>query len=94
LVADSCGLDESKETGEQIMTQSVKRHRYSAHLRDEGTPGRQWVAEADSFIDAAVRFAETRDIVDGDVSVVVTDCESGKDRCFLVNLGSGDVKAC
>lgn len=76
------------------MNQSVKRHRYSAHLRDEGTHGRQWVAEADSFIDAAVRFAETRDLVDGDVSVVVTECESGRDRCFLVNLGSGDVKAC
>ncbi|RYZ14680.1 MAG: hypothetical protein EON61_02705 [Alphaproteobacteria bacterium] len=76
------------------MNQSAKRHRYSAHVRDEGVHGRQWVAEADSFIDAAVRFAETKDFADGDVSVVVTDCESGKDRCFVVNLGNGDVKAC
>lgn len=76
------------------MNQQVKRHRYSAHLRDEGVHGRQWVADADSFIDAAVRFAETVHVDDGDVSVVVTDCESGKDRCFLVNMDSGDVKAC
>ena len=76
------------------MNHPPRRHRYSAHLREEGTHGRQWVAEADSFIDAAIRFAETRDVADGDVSVVVTDCESGKDRCFLVNLGNGDVKAC
>lgn len=76
------------------MNQSSKRHRYSAHLKDEGGHGRQWVAEADSFIDAAVRFAETRDVVDGDLSVVITDTESGKNRCFVVNLGSGDVKAC
>jgi hypothetical protein len=76
------------------MNRSVKLRRYSAHLRDEGSHGRQWVADADSFIDAAVRFAETRDVEDGDLSVVVTDTESGKDRCFVVNLGSGDVKAC
>jgi hypothetical protein len=76
------------------MNRSAKRHRYSVHLRDEGAHGRQWVADADSFIDAAVRFAETRDVEDGDLSIVVTECESGKDRCFMVNFGSGDVKAC
>jgi hypothetical protein len=75
------------------MNQPMKRHRYSAHLQDEGSTA-VVVAEADSFIDAAVRFAETRDVEDGDLSVVVTECESGKDRCFVVNLGSGDVKAC
>lgn len=76
------------------MNQSRKRHRYSAHVRDHGVHGRQWVADADSFIDAAVSFAETADIGDGEVSIVVTECESGKDRCFVVNLGTGDVQAC
>jgi len=94
LVADPRSLHGGKQSGEQNMNQPMKRHRYSAHLQDEGSHGRQWVAEADSFIDAAVRFAETRDVEDGDLSVVVTECESGKDRCFVVNLGSGDVKAC
>jgi hypothetical protein len=70
------------------------RHRYSAHLRDAGVHARQWVAEADSFVDAAVRFAETADVEDGDMSIVVTECDTGKDRCFVVNLGTGDVQAC
>lgn len=77
------------------MNQPRKAHRYSAHVRDHGVHGRQWVADADSFIDAAVRFAENADMSgDGDVSIVVTDVESGKDRCFVVNLGTGDVAAC
>jgi hypothetical protein len=81
------------DSGEQIMNQSGKRHRYTAHVRDH-VHGRQWVAEADSFIDAAVRFAETADVGEEEVSIVVTECDSGKDRCFLVNLGTGDVQAC
>lgn len=76
------------------MNHPAKRHRYSAHIRDEGVHGRQWVADADSFIDAAVRFVESAHVPDGDVSVVVTDCESGRDRCFVINTGTGDVKAC
>jgi hypothetical protein len=74
------------------MNRSARR--YSAHLNAHGAHTRQWVAEADSFIDAAVRFAETADIGEEEVSVVVTECESGKDRCFLVNLGTGEVQSC
>lgn len=70
------------------------RHRYSAHLREEGVHARQWVAEAESFIDAAARFAESKEVTDGEVSIVVTDCETGQDRCFLVDFSSGEVKAC
>ena len=76
------------------MNQEGKRHRYAAHVRDEGVHSRQWVAEADSFVDAAVLFAETAHLEDGDISIVVTDCESGKDRCFVVNLETGEVQGC
>ncbi len=69
-------------------------HRYAAHARDAGVHARQWVADADSFIDAAIRFAETADADDGEISIVVTECDTGKDRCFVVNLGTGEVQAC
>ena len=75
------------------MNQSGRPHRFSAHIRNQHH-ARQWVTEADSFIDAAVRFAETADVGDEEVSVVVTDCETGRDRCFLVNFGTGDVQSC
>jgi hypothetical protein len=71
-----------------------QRHRYSAHARDEGVHSRAWVAEADSFLDAAVRFAETAHVPDGELSIVVTDCDSGKERCFVIDLASGQVEAC
>lgn len=77
------------------MNQAGPRHRFSAHLGGQGPHGRQWVADADSFIDAALQFAETVHIEDeGEVSIVVTECETGKDRCFLLNLGTGDVQSC
>jgi hypothetical protein len=76
------------------MNQAGKLHRYSAHLRNEGPHARQWVAEAESFIDAAVQFAESTHVDEDEISIVVTECETGKDRCFLVNLGSGDVHSC
>ena len=71
-----------------------RRHRYAAHLQSEGPHARQWIAEADSFIDAAVRFAETAHADHGELSIEVMDCESGKHRCFLVNLETGDVSSC
>src|SRR5688572_9641811 len=72
LVADSDGLSLRTESGEHIMNQEGKRHRYAAHVRDKGVHSRQWVAEADSFVDAAVLFAETAHLGDGDISIVVT----------------------
>jgi hypothetical protein len=76
------------------MNQAGPRHRFSAHLGNEGPHARQWVAEADSFIEAAVQFAETVHVDESEVSIVVTECETGKDRCFLLNLGTGDVRSC
>jgi uncharacterized protein DUF5961 len=75
------------------MNQPGQRHRFSAHVRDQ-IHARHWVAEADSFIDAAIRFAETADVGEEQVSIVVTECDSGKHRCFLVNLGTGEVQSC
>lgn len=72
----------------------VKRHRYAAHQRDVGVHGREWVAEADSHIDAVIRYMEQCALPEGDVSIVVTDTESGKDRCFLVNAGEGKIDGC
>jgi hypothetical protein len=86
------------ETGEQSMNQvrktSGKRHRFAAHVRETGVHAREWIADADSFTDAAVRFAEQANLGDGDVSIVVTDTETGVDRCFLLNTGTGDIHAC
>jgi hypothetical protein len=70
------------------------RHRFSAHLRDQGAHGRAFIAEADSFIDAATRFAETLHVPEGEVSIVVTDCETGRERCFMLDLATGRVGSC
>jgi hypothetical protein len=76
------------------MNQRRHSHRFAAHLREDGVHARQWVANAESFIDAAVQFAETHPVKDEEASVVVTDCESGKERCFLVNFQTGNIQAC
>lgn len=68
-------------------------HRYAAYPREEGVHAACWVVGADSFVDAAIRFAETRD-AEGELSIVVADCETGRERCFVINLHDGDVRAC
>ena len=70
------------------------RHRFSAHVRNDGAHVRSFLAEADSFIDAAVCFAETLPAPEGEISIVVTDCDTGRERCFSVDLATGEVDSC
>ena len=71
-----------------------KRHRFTAHVRETGVHSREWVLGADSFIDAAVRFAEQASFEDEIVSIVVTDTQSGVERCFLLDTATNDIGAC
>jgi hypothetical protein len=75
------------------MNRQRPRHRFTAHLCDAGPHARQWVAEADSFIDAAVRFAETCDVGEGEAQLIVHDCETGRERCFRLDFGTGEIRA-
>jgi hypothetical protein len=79
------------ETGERFMNQ---QHRFWARARDKGVDAHDWVAEADNFIDAALRFAESVQASGGDIPILVTDCETGKERCFVIHLATGEVESC
>jgi hypothetical protein len=71
-------------------------NRYSVHAADEGR-GREHLVEGASFEDAAVAFVETWH-PEGDeqdeVAVIVRDCESGRETCIRVDLGSGATEPC
>lgn len=76
------------------MSRSKDSSGYFVHLRDDG-PGRaRLMAEADSFIDAAVKFAETAHLPHGEVSIVVSERETGRHCCFLIHTDSGQIEAC
>lgn len=53
--------------------------------------------EGVSFQDAALAFIEhhhPQTDADGDVSLIVEDCETGERQCFVVDVGTGETEAC
>lgn len=69
-------------------------HTYSAHCTNEARVHAHAVPEATSFLDAAVIFAERWSSGDGEVSVTVTECETGESQCFRIDLDAGEAAPC
>lgn len=61
-------------------------------VRDRSQP-----VEGVSFEDAALAFVEhhhPQANAEGEVSLIVEDCETGERQCFVVDVWSGDAQAC
>ena len=66
---------------------------HPAHDRAEG----HVVADATDFQDAAVAFVERwspAPDAEGDVQLIVCDCETGRTECFCIDLDSGEAAPC
>jgi len=77
------------------MTQEARRA-FSVSALDEARPQTHQV-EAGSLEDAAFEFVELwhpEPDAEGEVSVMVTDRETGQRQCFRIDLGSGDSAPC
>ena len=69
---------------------------FLVHARHEGRNNAHRV-EGKSFEEAAVAFVERWHPsvdADGDVSVLVSEDDSGSEHCFKVNLDDGDTHPC
>ena len=73
------------------------QRRFSVH-GVEAAPGRALLVEGLSFEDAALRFAEDQHIEaedgEGDLSLMVEDCETGERQCFRIDLSTGEAEPC
>lgn len=77
----------------QASAQSSKR--FYAHDRTAGRHSGHVVSDAEDFHDAAILFAERwapADPADG-LSVIVKDCDSGEEQCFVVHMDEGQGEA-
>jgi hypothetical protein len=69
--------------------------RFAVHAAAEPRH-RGHTVEAASFEAAAVEFLETwhPETVDDEVTLIVTDCETGHEHCMRVDAGTGETAAC
>ena len=77
----------SATTTRRYVAHTVADHGHAAHL----------VPEARSFVEAALLYTEhwhPAAVEDGALSVTVTDCESGEQHCFTIDVDTGDVGPC
>ena len=77
-------------------TQDSDAPRFIAHARNDPRHHEHLVPGAVSFEDAALRFVEHWAPADqaDEVSIIVTECGSGEQQCFTVDLGAGDASPC
>jgi hypothetical protein len=64
---------------------------------DTETGARSHSIEAENPLEAALMFAETwvpPEAGDGEVRVIVQDCETGERQCYVVDLGEHDAEPC
>jgi hypothetical protein len=69
---------------------------FSVHGVDEA-PARSHLVEGLTFEDAALHFLNDRHVevtADGDVALIVEDCETGERQCFRVDLATGETGPC
>ena len=77
------------------MTTDTALRSFSVFACEDG-PARSHRVDGESFEDAAIGFVEVwHPPVDaeGEVAVMVTDCESGRAQCLKVDVG-GEVTPC
>ena len=71
--------------------------RYVAHAVADHGHGDRLAPEARSFAEAALLFTERWHPATGDdgvLSITVTDCDSGEQQCFTIDVDTGDVGPC
>ncbi|RAK56392.1 hypothetical protein DJ017_15900 [Phenylobacterium soli] len=69
--------------------------RFSVHgVEDAPSRGRQ--LQAASFEAAALEFVDAHPVADedGEVALMVEDCETGERQCFRVDVASGETEPC
>ena len=78
------------------MNEPQPHRRFYAHDRGAHRQAGSLIGDADTFHDAAIAFAERQVHVDEDgaVSVIVKDCETGEEQCFVVHLDAGEAEPC
>ena len=70
--------------------------RFAVHEASEARE-RSCTVEAKSFEDAAQTFLEVwHPVVDPDeeVTLIVTECETGRERCLRIDAGTGESAPC
>ena len=70
--------------------------RFEVHAAHEGR-GRGHTVEGVSFEDAALAFVETwhpRVDAEGDVTLIVTECETGREHCLRIDVEAGEAAPC
>jgi hypothetical protein len=81
----------SAKLEEPIM--SLSRRFYVHDCETDRQSGRV-VADADDFHEAAIAFAEDSASGAGDLRVMVTDCETGEEQCFVVHVPEHEAEPC
>lgn len=77
------------------MDGSDTARRFYAHDRDGHRQAGARIDDAESFHDAAIAYAERHPATAvGELSVIVKDCETGEEQCFVVHLDEGEAEPC
>jgi hypothetical protein len=72
----------------------ANQHRFHVHPCESRGEGHM-VPDAATPHEAALAFLEHwAPANDGEVSVIVKDCETGRQECFRLDVDSGDVAPC
>lgn len=79
------------ESGGQAATGG---RRFHVHDRRHDRHSGHVVADADDFHEAALAFAERWSDAEPDLSVIVKDCETGEEQCFVVRLDEDEAEPC
>ncbi len=69
---------------------------FSVHGVDDA-PARGYLIDGLTFEDAALHYLAERHIdasPDGDVALIVEDCQTGERQCFRVDLATGETAPC
>ena len=78
------------------MTADAETRRFLVHPAEHRGEGHV-VADASDFHEAALAFVERwspAPDAEGDVRLIVCDCETGRQECFCIDLESGESAPC
>ncbi|MET0182685.1 MAG: DUF5961 family protein [Caulobacterales bacterium] len=75
------------------MNNFAEKH-FAARMRGPAAGGYHLVPGADSFIEAALLYAECANAAEDGIEVEVIDRETGVRRCFALDFATGDIASC